>query len=438
MELAILFALLAANAAFAMAEMALASARRGRLQLLAEQGDAAAAAALHLKRTPERFLSTIQVGISLVGILAGAYGGATLARPLIPLIAKTPLVAPYAAEIAFGGVVLFITVLNVILGEIVPKRIAMAAPETLARFFARPLTLLGTISSPLIWFLSRTSAVVLWLIGVRPADQSVVSEEEIRLIIAEGAEAGILEAEERVLVERVMRLADRRAETLMTPRTQLAWVDLNAGVGDNMRLMSAAGHTYFPACDGDLDRAIGVVSSKDLWRRLVSEKQVPDLRACVMAVPHVPESMPALRLLEAFKKGGRHVALVFDEYGGLSGLVTIHDVLEAIVGGLPDQPGEPAELVIRRDDHSWFIDGMLPMDELGGALGEPDLPEPEADYETVAGLVLGELGRLPRTGEFIDWGGYRFEVVDLDGFRIDQLLVTRLNHAAPPVDSSKK
>ncbi|GMU84719.1 MAG: hypothetical protein AMXMBFR47_45880 [Planctomycetota bacterium] len=425
-ELVILMLLMLANGVFAAAEIAVVSARKARLEALADDGDRSALAVLELKAAPDRFLSTVQVGITLIGVIAGAFGGAALSEEFAAVIAGVPALAPYAASIAIVVVVALITYLSVVIGELVPKQIALVHAEGFAKALAGPMRTLSTASAPLIWLLTGSSNVILRALRVKTGGEPVVTEEEIKVILEQGAQAGVLGRGEHTLVERVMEFVDRRVESMMTPRTQLVWVDANAPIGENMRAMSEAEHSYFPVCDGDVDKVIGVVSVKDLWRRVTRDKQVPDLREAAMTVPYVPESMPALKLLETLKQSGRHIALVLDEYGGVSGIVTLHDIMEAVVGDLPEPAGTGDEWAVRRGDGSWLLDGMFPVADLEDRLELDELPEDAADLNTVAGLVLARLGHIPRVGESVEWAGFRFEVVDMDGFRIDRVLATRI------------
>lgn len=435
-ESMVILVLILANGVFALAEIAVVAARKPRLESAAAEGDRGARAALELKTAPDRFLSTVQVGITLVGVVAGAYGGATLSQKLAVYLAHVPGLERYASTAAFSLVVAAITYLSVVLGELVPKQLALVHSEAMAGALAIPMRGLSAGAAPLIWLLSRSSQAVLRVMRVRPSSEPTVTEEEIRLVLAEGAHAGVLEQGEHTLVERVMRFVDQRVSSLMTPRTQVVWVDVNEPIGENMRVMCDAVHTYFPVCDGDIERVLGVVSVKELWRQLARDKTVPELRACVMAVPNVPQSMPALKLLETFKQSGRHIALVMDEYGGVAGLVTLHDLLEAMVGDMPAAGEKDADAAVRRPDGSWLLDGMLPIGELESVLNIGELPEEAERVNTLAGLVLARFGHLPKVGEATEWGGWRFEVVDLDGLRIDRVLASRVA-SEPAADGSE-
>lgn len=426
-ELLILAALTIASGVFAMTEIAVVSARKVRLQSRADEGDKHAAEALKLLESPERFFSVVQVGITVIGTIAGAYGGASLTAKVsaILLASEWQWLAPYAGAVAFSFVVLIITYMSLILGELIPKQIGLAYAESIASYAAAPVQLLVRISSPLIWLLGGSSRAILAMLRVKPHSDQAITEEEIKIVLDQGASAGVLERAEHNLVERVMDLGDRRVASLMTPRTEITWIDVNEPIGENIRLMSAAAHTYFPVCDGAIEHVLGVVSVKDLWTQLAN-KELPNLRSALKVVPYVPETMPALKLLETFKSSNRHLALVVDEYGGICGLVTMHNVLEAIVGDAAVEAGERNERAIRRPDGSWLLDGMLSDAEMEQILGIEELPGEASDYQTVAGFMLAQFGRIPRVADALEWGGFRFEVIDMDGHRIDKVLAVPL------------
>lgn len=432
-EILIILALAMAGGVFAMVEIAIVSARKARLQHLAEEGDRGAIAALKLLESPESFFSTLQLGITAVGVVAGIYGGAALSTRFEAILPTAEWFAPYRGAVAYSLVAVGITYLTLVLGELVPKQIALANADTIARYVAGPVEWLVRFSTPLVWLLGGSSRTILTLMRVRMNAEQRLTEEEIKIVLDQGADEGVLERAEHTLVERVLDLGDRRVASLMTPRMEITWVDVTDPIGDTIRTMSAAGHTYFPVCDGGIENVLGVVSVKDLWTQLAN-KELPNVRACLKVVPYVPETMPALKLLETFKQSGRHLALVVDEYGGISGLVTIHNVLEAIVGDAAVAPEERNERAIRRPDGSWLLDGMLSDSELEAILGIDELPGDEGDYQTVAGFMLAQFGRIPRVAESIEWGGYRFEIVDMDGHRIDKVLAVPL---APPAAEAR-
>jgi putative hemolysin len=434
-ELFVILLLILANGVFAMAEMALVSARKARLLEWAEAGNTRARAALELAQNPGEFLSTVQIGITLVGILAGAFGGARLAEPLADALRPLPGLGPYSETLSLGLVVGGIAYLSLVLGELVPKQLALTNPERLAAVLASPMRLVSRLASPAVRLLSRSTAAVLRLFRVHPVPEPPVTEGEIRHMMQQGAQAGVFEAAEHEMVQGVFRLGDRRIGALMTPRTDIVWLDLDDPPEELRRCILETVHSWLPVGRGDLDDLVGVARAKDLLVPLLTG-QSEALEALIRPPVVVPESLPALGVLERFRQAGLHLALVVDEYGGVQGLVTPIDLLEALVGDLPDagMPAEPA--AVRRDDGSWLVDGMLPADELKALLPIGALPgEGTGVYQTVSGLVMQQLGRIPSTGNHFAWGGFRFEVVDMDGHRVDKVLVTPLPAEATPEPS---
>lgn len=421
----VILVMLLANGVLALSETALVSARKARLQQRAEDGDPGARVALELAGSPSHFLSTVQIGITLVGILAGAFGEATLADGLAAGFSRVAWLEPYSKALATGTVVVVLTYLSLIIGELVPKRLALDFPEAIASAMARPMRALSRLASPAVHLLSRSTDLVLRLAGVRPSAEPPVTEEEINILIAQGARAGVFEPTEQDIVERVFRTADRQVGELMTPRRRIVWVDVDDPPEESWRKMAASGHSYFPVYQDNRDNVLGLASVKLLWGRLVTG-QPADLKTCLLKPLVVPETMPAFQVLEQFKQTGKHLALVVNEYGGTEGLLTLIDVVEALVGDLPsiEQPAEAQ--VVQREDGSWLADGMLTVDEFLELL-HLELPEEDrGDYQTLGGFVMAELGRLPAAGDRFDWEGFRFEVVDMDGHRVDKVLI------APP------
>src|SRR5215211_3503974 len=398
LQIAVIVVLTLLNGLFAMSETALVSSRKARLKERAEAGDKGARTALELADSPTRFLSTVQIGISLIGVLAGAFGGTALAGPLAEVLRGVPLLAPYAGPIAFGAVVVAITYLSLIIGELVPKRLALNGPETVVSRVAGPMRLLSAITSPAVWFLSASTEGVLGLLGVRHTDASPVSEQEVEILMEEGARAGVFEEEERDLVARALRLDDRPVRELMTPRPSVVWLDADDPPEEVLRQAREAGHSYFPVARGDLDDLLGIASVKDAWAQQAVGEPV-DLVGSLRRSPLVPEGAPATDALEAFKRSGLHLALVIDERGHIEGLVTLTDVLEALVGEVPDEDEPAEEAIVGREDGSWLVDGLLAADELKEQLRIRGLPrEEEADYQTVVGMVMDALKRVPEEG----------------------------------------
>jgi putative hemolysin len=436
-EGAILFALILANGLFAMSEIAVVSARKARLKELADRGNKKAAAALELAHAPEAFLSTVQVGITLVGVFAGAFGGATVAESLAKLLQPYPRFAPYGEVIGVGAVVLAISYFSLVLGELVPKRIALSSPERIASLVAVPMTGLARIASPLVHLLTASSSVVMRLLRIRPSVGSPVTEEEIKVLLAQGAEAGTFERAELDIVQRVFRLADRHVASVMTPRNEVIWMDLDQPPEERRRILRECGRSQFPVARGTLDAVQGVLRVKD-WLR--AEDTPPgDEAALLQRTLFVPETANALALLDLFQKSRQHIAVVLDEHGGTAGLVTLHDILEAIVGDLPPADEESEPLLVKRADGSWLVDGSLPVSDFKDALDLPDLPqEAEGHFHTVGGLVMYILRQVPRVGDVAETGGLRLEVVDMDGRRVDRVLVSEVTStsSSSPLRSS--
>lgn len=424
LEVLVLLVLILANGVFAMSELALVSAREVRLRRQAEEGDGGAQAALELVAEPSRFLSTVQIGISLIAVFLGALGTATLADDLAVLLGAIPFLAPYADAVAFALVVLVITYVSLVLGELVPKRLALSNPERFSSLVARPMSLIATLAGPAVRLLSFSTETVVRLLRVDSSSEPDVTEEEIRRLIEQATSAGVFDPVEQELVEKIFRVGDRRVDSLMTPRPQISWLDVNEPTAESWAAMSESGHSEFPLCDGTLDEVLGLVSIKQLWLQAMDGRK-PDPREAMRPAPLVPENMPALKVLEVFRESGSHVVVVIDEYGGTQGLVTPVDVLEAIAGDLPspDEPPEPR--AIKRDDGSWLFDGALSADALRETFGLRSLPEEErGDYQTVGGFVMMHMRRIPEEGERFEWGGLGFEVVDMDGNRVDKVLIT--------------
>jgi putative hemolysin len=432
-QILIIVALIIANGLFAMAEIAIVSARKARLQQRAEEGDERAKIALELANSPNQFLSTVQIGITLVGILAGAFGGATIADKLAPELNRVGWIAPHGGAVSLFIVVLAITFLSLIIGELVPKQIALQHAERISAAFAPAMRALAWVASPLVHLLSLSTQLVLRLFGIKPSAETSVTEEEIKIMIEQGTQEGVFEPSEQEMVERVFRLGDRTVNVLMTPRPDVIWLDLNDPSEETQRKITSNSHTHYPVAEDQIDNIIGMVNSKDLLSQNLSCRPI-DLRSVLRPALFIPESMSALDVLERFKKKRTHVALVIDEHGGFQGLVTTSDVLEAIVGDIPT-PGEAEEAdVIRREDGSWLVDGKVLADELKELLQRDELPfEDENLYQTLGGLVMAFLDRIPRSGDHFDWNGFRFEVVDMDGHRVDKVLIKSHPPEPPPV-----
>ncbi|WP_421654872.1 hemolysin family protein [Leptothermofonsia sp. ETS-13] len=430
-EILLIVLLIIANGIFSGSEIAVISARKVRLEQLAKKGSSRARLALKLANSPNNFLSTVQIGITLIGILSGAVGGATVAERLRAFFATISPLAPYSQPLSIFIVVATITYLSLVIGELVPKRIALSNPEQIACRVAGPMRSLATLAAPLVHFLSISTDWLLKLLGIQASEEPMVTEEEIKGLIQQGTQAGMFEEAEQEMVSRVFRLGDRPIKTLMTPRTAIAWLDVNASMEENQREMMEYPHSYFPVGQGSLDNYLGIVRMKDLLTTYLSGQPV-DLRKLVKPPLFIPENTRALNVLETFKESGTHIALVTDEYGGIEGLVTLNDLVEAIVGELPNHEDMEEPAVILREDGSWLLDGLLSVDELKELLQCETLPnEQTGHYLTLGGFVMATLERIPRSGDSFEAGRFRFEVVDMDGTRVDKVMVTPIE----PVDS---
>jgi putative hemolysin len=421
-EIAVVLVLTIVNGLLAMSEMAVVSSRPARLKVLADQGSKGARMAQRLAEDPGRFLSTVQIGITLVGVLSGAFSGATLGLRLTTWLEAQGLSPAAADALGVGSVVLVITYLSLVVGELVPKQFALRDPERIAARVAPAMLALSRISAPFVWVLNASGTALLKLAGSREGQDEAVTEEEVKTIIAEAESAGVLETEERAMIAGVMRLADRTARALMTPRRDVELLRLDDGIDEIRSLLRSTRRSRLPVQDGDADAVVGVVLVKDIAAAL-SADPATDLRLLVNKAPIVTDNSRALDVLKAIRASTVHMALVFDEYGHFEGIITSGDFLEAITGAF-QETGSDEPAIVRRNDGSWLVSGWMPIDEFTDATGFP--ASRRGDYKTVAGLVLGLLNRLPEVGETFDDGTFRFEVVDLDGRRIDKVLVCRV------------
>lgn len=395
LEIIFILLLIIANGILAMSEIAIVSARKARLQQWANDGDVKAKAALKLASEPNRFLSTVQIGITMVGIFAGAYGGATLAEQLSDALSKFPILDAYSDALGLGIVVLSITYLSLVIGELVPKRLALHSPERIAAMIAQPMTILSRITAPAVALLSFSTDRVLRLFGVREVSEDQVTEEEIKIFIQQGTNTGIFEEVEQEMIERMLHLGDRTISSLMTHRTLVEYIDLENSWEENVQKIRNAPHSFFPVCQDGLDQVVGIVHVKNLLLQCIDGDPF-DLNSALRQPVFVPESIPALKVLESFKRTGNHIALVTDEYGVVQGLVTMTDMLEGIVGDIPTVDELQDLQIIQREDGSWLLDGMLPVDELKDLLRIEFLPsEEKANYQTLGGFIIQQLERIP-------------------------------------------
>ncbi|MEW6083734.1 MAG: hemolysin family protein [Chloroflexota bacterium] len=419
------------NAVFVLSEMSVASSRKARLQQRLNEGDKGAKTALDLIQNPNLFLATVQIGITLVGVFVGAVGGATLAEPLAALLMRIPQLAEFAESLALGIVVVTITFFSIILGELVPKRIALHNPERIASLLATPMMVISKIFSPFVWLLGRITDFILKSLGVKPGTEPPVTEEEIQLMIDQGTQAGIFEEAEHDMVEGVFSLGDQRVYSLMTPRTDVVYLDVNDSLEEIRKKISESEYSRFPVRQGTLDMILGIVKARDLLVRSLSGEEIR-LKDMLKPAFFIPETMFASRALEIFKEKGTEILLVIDEFGGLQGLLTINDVLEEIVGQIELEEPQATQ----RQDGSWLLDGMLEVDEFKEIFKLHVLPH-EDEYETLSGFVMMSLGRVPQSADHFEWHGLRFEVIDMDGRRVDKVLVTTLPQRPPAQEPAK-
>jgi putative hemolysin len=419
LEIFILLLLILVNGLFSMSELALVSARRARLAVMTKKAVPGAASARVLADDPRRFLPTVQVGITLVSVLTGVFGGANVAGRLREWLEAFPRIAPFADSLSLGVVVIVTTYLTLVLGELVPKQLALRQPEVIAAMVARPLTGFIRVVGPVAWLLSESSRLILRLFGLHRLPSRTVTEEELKALLVEGAQTGVLELEERDIIERVLRLADKPVRAIMTPRTDLAWIDRTDPPKDIALALKAAPHSRIVVCDGSIDNVVGIVQAKDLLDRIISGGDL-SIGAALRQPIVVPDTVTALDALERLKTDPLGLALVMDEYGSFEGLVTVADMLEAIVGDPADTAAQPAEPGVEGET-SLMMDGMMPVDEAKARLSLPDLPG-EGTYHTLAGLLLALLRRVPRQGDRIVFAGWRFEVLTMDGRRVEKVL----------------
>jgi len=427
MDFALLVFLILLNGVFAMSEMALTASRKARLQVMVESDEPGAIAAMDLHEHPTKWLSTVQIGITSIGVLNGIVGENAFAEPFARWLQSVmPLTTKMAALSATGLVVATITFLTIIFGELVPKRLGQMFPETIARLVARPMNWLSTATRPFVWLLGASTDAVLRLLGIRGGPSRSVTEEEIAASLEEGLDAGVIEEQEHQMVRNVFRLDDRQIGSMMIPRAEIVWLDAEAPIEQMLQRMMQAARSRYPVCKGSLDDVIGVVAAHTLLPPLAQGLR-PDLNEHLKPPVFVPETLSGMELLEHFRKASADMVFVVDEYGAVQGVITERDLLEAITGEFVGvDPGEEA-WATQRKDGSWLMDGLIPIPELKDRLDLKEVPEEDRGrYNTLAGMVMLLLGRLPNTGDSVDWEGWRFEVVDLDGKRVDKLLVQRI------------
>ena len=434
MDVALLLFLILLNALFAMSEMALTASRKARLVVMVEAGDPGAPAAQELHEDPTKFLSTVQIGITSIGVLNGIVGEAAFSAPLAHWLRSVlPMLSASVSDITGTAlVVIIITFLTIIFGELVPKRLGQMYPERVAVLVARPMNWLSTAVRPFVWLLSAATEATLKLLGIRHAPSRSVTEEEIAASLEEGLDAGVIEAQEHQMVRNVFRLDDRQIGSMMIPRAEITWLDQHAPLPELLTQMTENGHSRYPVCRNSLDDVVGVIQAQDLLLPL-SRGEMPDLGVLMQAPVFVPETLSGMELLDQFRATSAELVFVVDEYGAVQGVITVRDVLEAITGEFSTPSADDA-WAVRRADGSWLMDGLIPVPEMKDRLEIRELPEEDRGrYNTLAGMIMLLLGRLPRTTDVVEWAGWRFEVVDLDGKRVDKVLVSAL---APSDDNN--
>lgn len=432
MDIALLLVLILLNGVFAMSEIAVVSSRKVRLRRLADDGASGAELALALHNEPSRFLSTIQVGITSIGILSGAIGETALADPLEIWFTQYPALAPYAHGLSLAIVVVGLTYVAVVLGELLPKRLGLLAPESVASVVARPMNALSSIARPLVWLLSSSSGLLLRLIGIEGKNEPPVTDDEINVLMEQGAEAGVFHESEQEFVSNVLRLDEQRIVSIMTPRSDIYWIDIVDAEDDVRRAIADSPYERIPVCRDGLDHVVGILRTGDLLKPMLEGRPL-DVEAAMRNPLFVPESVTTTQLLESFRSARMQFALIVDEYGGLEGLVTLTDVLTAIVGELPMSDLPEDQDVVQRENGSWLVDGGVSIDRLRSALDmDFDLPgEEEGSYNTLGGFMMQMLGHIPMVAEIVQYDDLRFEVMDMDKHRVDKVLVSLVKPESP-------
>lgn len=427
MEIPILIALIILNGVFAMSEIALVTARKARLQKLIDEGDTAAAAALQLGENPTRFLSTIQIGITSIGVLNGIFGEAALAKPLAEWLVQMGMNSSYAGTVATAFVVVAITYVSIVVGELVPKRLGQTNPEAIARLVAKPINLLAKLTKPFVLLLTWSTQGLLKLLGVRETNDSTVTEDEIHAVLAEGTTSGAIEQNEHTMIRNLFRLDDRQISSLMVPRSDVVCLDVSLPFADNMAIVESHDHARYPVIDGNFENLLGVINSRQwLGNALKGKLELSDSKELIQKPIYIPETITGMELLESFKLSGAPMAFVIDEYGEMQGIVTVRDLTEAITGEFVTE--DPSEAwAVQRDDGTWLLDGHIPIVELKDRLNLKSVPEEEKGrYQTLSGMMMLLTGKLPAVTDKVVWENWEFEVVDMDGKIIDKIQATKV------------
>jgi len=424
-EILLVFVLIVLNGVFALSELAIVSSRKPRLQHLANKGNHRAKVALDLANAPGYFLSTVQVGITLVGILAGAFGGATISESVAVHISQIPALAEYAEPVSLFLVVVTITYLSLIIGELIPKQLALKDPERVACLIAIPMRTLSVMMHPIVRFLTFSTNILIRMLGIKDTLNPTVTEEEIKVMLEEGTKAGTFNEVEQEMVERVFRLADLSVNALMTPRTEIVWLDTEDPLAENFRKIKESSHSFFPVCNGGIDNVLGVVHVKDLFSASL-DGPIVSLQQHLRKPLYIVENVLAVQLIEQFKESGTHFAFLVDEYGGIQGLLTLNDILKAVVGEEIDANDRTNPYVVQRADGSYLVDGALLIDEFRELFNIDSMSDDDTgNYQTVAGFVINQMGRIPRAGQLFRWRDLTIEVMDMDGNRVDKLLISK-------------
>ena len=421
-DVVIIFALVVLNGAFAMSELAIVSSREARLRAMAKTGSTGAKYALDLAAHPGRFLSSVQIGITLIGVLNGAYSGATLGAPIGERFASLGIAAETARTIGFGVVIVLVTYASLIIGELVPKQIALRSPEKVAAIVSRPMTWISSLTAPLVWLLDRSSALIFRMLGLNRESENMVTAEELHLVVAEAQTAGVLEESERAIISGIVRLADRPVREVMTPRTEVDWIDAGSTPEEVRAALKETPHSRIPVAEGSVDNIVGVIRARDLLEALIDGREL-NIRELARSAPIIPDLMDAMDALAVLRSADVPLALVHDEYGHFDGIVTPGSILAALAGAFAHDVEDDEPPLVEREDGSWLVSGAASADLLSDRVGV-QMPH-ERDYSTVAGFALSVLKRLPQTGETFVHDGWKFEVVDMDGRKIDKLLVSR-------------
>ena len=435
MEIPILIALILLNGVFAMSEIALVTARKARLQKLIDEGDSAAAAALKLGEDPTRFLSTIQIGITSIGVLNGIFGEAALAQPMAEWLVQLGMASNYASTLSTAVVVVLITYVSIVVGELVPKRLGQTNPESIARLVARPINLLAKLTKPFVLLLTGSTLALLRLLGVRQTNDSSVTEDEIHAVLAEGTTSGAIEQNEHTMIRNLFRLDDRQISSLMVPRSDVVCLDVSLSFEENMAILESQDHARYPVIDGNFENLLGVINSRQwLAHALKGQRDLKDAKDLIHKPIYIPETITGMELLENFKQSGAPMAFVIDEYGEVQGIVTVRDLTEAITGEFVTE--DPSDAwAVEREDGSWLLDGHIPVVELKDRLGLKTVPEEEKGrYQTLSGMMMLLTAKLPAVTDKVVWEAWEFEVVDMDGKIIDKILATKVE--VPEIDLS--